>query len=522
MRTTTWSLLTLDRSQLPLALQKGPMAPRPRLQRVFEYLTAVAATCTGWVVSARAQAVFFLAVAALLARAAWIRPALSADVSGLQIPLGLRQADSLSPEQFFHEPGRPRLDSPGGVVLGITALGCLAVLLGPRLLGVVAGLLLCAAVAGNAVIALNQPTLVEWLDRESQEREEAISEVVGAAENSLARNNNSRVEAPPGGEVEMDPAEYVLRGWSYLCYGRWLVVWAAFGILFGSRGAVGRRLSWLLFWTLVAIGLAGAVCWPRLEAEYHWLQAKELEARGDAVAARQALVAATTRFPEFEQLERTWLFAGKLDHEGGNQSPAERFYRAYQLGRHKGQSAPTTHREDLPSRITGTPDHRERRRALTALELLTEEPNGPLDAVVRQRAAWLWTDTGLALYRQNPNLVSASLDYWPHKPRLAAAQDAWKRAATLEPAGRDNAFLLGMVGGRIDPTQPELADRAAGPMLDRIGDRFLKADVLSLLGDVYWESGQFNTARRRYAESSDAFSLPKNVNFLSLKGLGGL
>src|SRR5205807_8744926 len=72
-----------------------------------------------------------------------------------------------------------------------------------------------------------------------------------------------------------------------------------------------------------------------------------------------ALQAAVALFPEFEQLERTWLLAGKLDYRQRRATPAARFFHAYQLGRNKVRPRARAYQQDLPWLIARTQDFRE-------------------------------------------------------------------------------------------------------------------------------------------------------------------
>src|SRR5262249_657320 len=156
------------------------------------------------------------------------------------------------------------------VLLALVALGTAAVLRRPRRLGMVSGLLLAAAIAGNAAAALNHPALVECMDREYEQRRQIVESVniPTMQEDPMAPRANGRIGATgalEGDEQRGDP----VRGWVYLLHGLWLVPWAVAGILFGSTGPLPRRLRHAGGWAGLGMALAGLVCSQRLAAEYY-------------------------------------------------------------------------------------------------------------------------------------------------------------------------------------------------------------------------------------------------------------
>src|SRR5262249_38694618 len=108
--------------------------------------------------------------------------------------------------------------------------------------------------------------------------------------------------------------------------------------------------------------------------------------------------------------------------------------------------------------------------------------------------------------------------------RLMAAQDAWQRAVEVNPAKRDCAFYLGMLRTRLERSQPEQVEADFAPMLKGLADRALRADVLNVLGDAFFEAGRMIEAQRRSVESFDVFSLPGvgKINYRAQRRLGGL
>jgi tetratricopeptide (TPR) repeat protein len=547
------------------------------LQRLLQGL----ATVLEWGVGPRGLALAFLVAATALVLAGWLRPPLSPDLRSIYLPLGLWQA-TLVPEEILHGPRRVPADSAGIVLLVLIAAGAAAVVRRPECLGVVAGLLLCGALAANAALVCNHPTLIEMLDREYEQRRQIASmsaespegNPMSPEENPMAAPNNGRVGlagAPVADEQRAD----LVRGWVYLLYGYWLVPWAVAGIFFGSPGPLSRRLVGATLWAALGSGVAGLVCFQRLHAEYYWCRARALEGEGDAHAAREALRMANTLFPPFEHLERTWLLAGKLDYRQKRPTPFAHFFQAYQLARDKVRARAVAYQQDFPWQIARTQDYREGlytppagydrtltpgladtgtldarvghhlfgleapsstlfqtywfantwelRKAILLMEELLARGGEPHPAV-RHQTARLWTDLGLHYYLRGTIVTDAGLVYSEQDRRLMAAQAAWLRASQISPAKRDSAFYLGMVQTRADRLHPELVEASFAPLLTGLADRALRADVLNVLGDAYFEAGRMIEARRRYVESFDVFNLPgaTKINYRAQRRLGGL
>jgi tetratricopeptide (TPR) repeat protein len=515
-------------------------------------------------VSRRGLPVVFLLLAGGLAVAGWLRPPLTTDISGLHIPIGLGTTPGPSPEVILYGPRRVTADSLGLVLVALIAGAILVVLWRPQRFGMVAGVLMAASIAANAAAALNHPGLIERIDSEYEQWQQIVTVDLQSKTQVLANYPTGRINLV-GQPAENDHRGDPVRGFVYLLYGRWLVLLAGAGVLLAGCSALRRRLACLAGWALLGVLLACAVCFPRLRAEYYWTQAQLLEARCDYAGSRRALQQAVDRYPELGALQRTWLLAGKLDYRLGSVTPRERYFRAYQIARDKEEFRGLATLEDLPWTITAAPDyrqglaplpagldlselpgavgapdflegtpfprgplltayhftlHRGRRQALALMDDLLGE--GHTDPAVREQAARLWTDLGLAYYMDVPVFVDSALDYNPQDRHLGAAEDVWRKAAELGTYRRDCAMYLGTISARVYNTRPDRAEADFGPILNRLGDRVLRADIQATLGDAYFEAGRTLEARRRYAESLDAFCLPTIINFRAQKALGGL
>ncbi len=378
--------------------------------------------------------------------------------------------------------------------------------------------------------------------------------------------------APTGDEQAGDLA----RGWVYLLYGIWLIPYCAAAVLLASPAPrASQRWVRLGLWVLLGIVLAAAACGRRLAAEYYWERARSLEGACDAQAARDAVQTAIRFFPELERLERTWLLLGKLDYLQGRHTLHARLFHAHQLARDKTRPRAVCFREDIPWSIARTNDYREGLVSLPAGYDLTLQPGvadvgardnrrghylqglitpgttlfvtywyaqaweplratflmdevlaagGDRHAALRNEAGRLWTNAGLQYYLRGELLTDEGLVYSEQNLRLSAAEAAWRRAAELDPDRFDCAFYLGTVAARVDRSRPERAQEAFQPLLDGCADRALRADILNIVGDAYFEASRMSEARRRYVESFDVFNMPgvDKINYRAQRRLGGL
>jgi tetratricopeptide (TPR) repeat protein len=520
-------------------------------------------------VSRRGLTVLFFLVAAGLATASWLRPPLSPDLAGTQVPLGLWETNSA--QDLLTGPRRPAADSIGVVLLALVVTGMAIVLWRPARLGRVAGLLLAASIAGNAAAALNHPALVEFMDREYEQRRQIVESLNMATmqEDPMATRDNGRIGpsgALEGDEQRGDP----VRGWIYLRHGRWLVPWALVGVLFGASGSLAMRLRMAGCWAAAGVALAGVVCGRRLAAESYWAQAVRLESTGDDEASARALQTAISLCPEFDGMERTWLLAGKLEHRHGHSTPKEQFFRAYQFARDRNRPRAVASRNGLPWSIRRTADYREGLasppsgfdRSLSAVSSGTGDdrtsfyrPYSPtfVDDVpavrnleqgwaaaltghlqaganlwspppVRDQAARIWADLGMTYYQEGAIFKDTGRTAFQDNRCLGVAEEAWRQACALAPGNRYSQYFLGMARSAMNPDRPESTEAAFRPFLNDTADKALQADILSNVGDAFFCAGRFDEARRRYAESFDLYNMPQldRINYRAQRRLGGL
>ena len=214
-------------------------------------------------------------------------------------------------------------------------------LIRPRLLGVVAGVLVVAAVAGNAIAMFNHPRLLDLLDSEMVQRLQIGTVLRPESEQSLAGNSLSRLEGLQLPKNDNQPeVKWPMPGDSrarQFLPGLLAVVAADLQLflLFSKRLALaqadrhGRRLAERGH--LVGV----AALWPAVLCRVRLVRRRSNGAQsGDLEAARESLARSVAVFPDFADLQRTWLLAGKIDYRRGRTSPEQHFYRVTQLAVH--------------------------------------------------------------------------------------------------------------------------------------------------------------------------------------------
>jgi len=440
-------------------------------------------------VSRRGAAVAFFAVCGLFVVGPWLRPILSFDLRATHIPLAIWQAPDIGPAELLSSPREFRYDSIGAVLLVLIGGGLLVALFKPRMLGICAGVLTCAALAATAEVTLNHPALIDLMDAEVLQRTQLAAILREESEQSLAANSpprTTRLRLPAIDNAPiMDELEYgdMFRGWFYGMYGPWLVFTAAFTVLVQTRGAWQRRLAHLGFWSTAGLALAGAVCSRRLLAEYHWDHAQELERIGSLAAASKSLSTAQQIFPEFTDLDRTWRLAGKIDYRRGWNTREEIYFRIVQLSEQGERAAALS---------------------LTAA-MLARDKTPPL--AVRNLAGVIFADLGRKHLNQG---------------LYVAAQDAYRRVYNVAPYRVDCVVALGAIWMHTDRFNPERIEEFYGQLAQRVGDRLLRADLMERIGHAYFEDNQFAVARDYYQKSLETFAQPKFPNPPAQEGMVGM
>jgi tetratricopeptide (TPR) repeat protein len=106
--------------------------------------------------------------------------------------------------------------------------------------------------------------------------------------------------------------------------------------------------------------------------------------------------------------------------------------------------------------------------------------------------------------------------------KFGAAEQLWGEAVELAPwipaywIG-EAVCVLSANPRRVDEVKAQLL-----PRLDQIGDCFISCDFASILGDAYFDEGEFHAARDMYSNAIEIFQLPKYVNLHAQEGRLGM
>ena len=428
-------------------------------------------------VSRRALALMFLLLSALLTISGWLRPPLSRDLTPLQLPLGIWKGLTDVPDAATAHAAGTRIVSPGMVELAAICVGIAIVAWRPKSAAPVIAGLFSLSLGAYAIVLLNHPLLVESLARELGSRQHLATMIAELNESSVSVIGQARVPVLP-----LEDRSPLWSAWPFRCYGTFLVLQTAIGLLLFLRGTLPRRLGVVALFAVLGIILGAAVCSQRLLAESFWWRAQELERSGRPSAARVCLARSVWIMPDLGHLGRTWLLAGRIDADQGLAGDAARFLQTDRLA----------HAAEWHAAL----DH--------SRALLQTADNS---LAVRRQAAQLYVMAGLGDYRLG---------------QLTAAHDAWRRSHDLDPARLDSVCYLGLLQAKLNRTHPEEAASWLNLALPRLADRLLRADILSSLGDAYFEAGQFAESRAYYRDSLRVYDLPKEINYRGRKGLLGM
>jgi hypothetical protein len=202
----------------------------------------------------------------------------------------------------------------------------------------------------------------------------------------------------------------------------------------------------------------------------------------DSPAALESLEAAVTALPSFQDTRRYWIAAGRIAYRLGHDNHHATYFRAHQLMHH------------------GRYDD-----SKSVLQTLADEPGisrvvGDLMAEILSRKA-----------------VDAVCDNNP-----SGAEVVWKETFSYASWRDVNWIGTGFAMAMASPHPADRIDRMMLPRVDQIGDRLVRSDIISLVGDTYFRDGQFDRARDMYQRSMKVFSLPKYVNVHAQEGLLGM
>lgn len=438
----------------------------------------------GAALSNRGLAIAALLGCVLLASGPWLRPPVSRDFRGWQIPWS-GAGDSFTPRIAAETPRPWSWGSIAVPLIAISAGGAAVALLRPRWTPSAFGLLLAMSLPATAAVLWNHPAMIEFFEAEVRGRialrtvfrSESRDLLVGDSPDRLAERWGKNTKA------ELLPATHPLETpFRYLVYGPWLVVVSAAGVALTTVGGWPTRLGRAAAWGAVGVIVAAAATGPRWLAEYHFAEAAEHESANRLAAADAALDRARDAMPEFASTRRYWLDKGRIAYRQNEPGRFRAFFEAHQLG--------------LANRY------------LEARSVLGER--------VKQ-------DGGETVERELlAEFVSSLAERDGRRGAFASSEDLWEEAAELVPW--TPVYWIGGAATALwgDPGRADEVARLRLSRIDQVGDRVLNSDLASLVGDAYFHTGDFKDARAMYARSLDNFNLPKQVNLRAQRGRLGM
>jgi hypothetical protein len=425
-----------------------------------------------------------LVLAGLLAWGPWLRPPLSRDFRGTQIPWGFSVGSSVDPFDGREIPRERPATGVGAVLLVAVCAGLATLLVWPGATVWVFGGLLVLSTAACSACLFNHPSLIEFLDAETVQRHELRILFRSHHEDLLTGNSPDRTTDLKDRTTWEEPiglrAEVLGTAWRYQMFGPWIVVLAGAALLASIQGSWRRRLAIAALWTLASLGCALLVCHRRGLMEYHLARASALEMKDDHLAAGQELEAAAAIVPSLRHTRRYWLAAGRLGYRLEQEGPAVTYFQAHQLLL-----------DDELDAALGVLKPLADSRARVVADLLGE--------ILGRKALW-------AIVHDQPS----------------AAKKLWNEALEHAPWRYVNWIGMGTAMAMASPHQAQRIEAMLLPKIDQIGDRLVRSDVAAMVGDAYFRDGQFARARQMYELSMSIFSLPKFANTHAQEGMLGM
>ncbi len=450
----------------------------------------------------RGLPIVYLLVLLWLGLGTWLTPPINSDIHALELPLsGSRMTCEASTDLLYGKPGtalpteKPGIvtrlrgalignrkivvASVGTLIVGATALGILLIFIRARFIPHAYGLVTIAMIVGWMVTAMNHTVLVDELDRQTSYRNYLVAVLEATVKPELPLTVASRI----GGGALTSSRGSLLRGTQYIPKSRELAIFLALaGLMLMLRGSMPRRVVLALLWVFAGIGVGGLVTSSRWMAEYAWQSATLADAQGDPDQAEQLARKALTRFPALGELSSTWEFLGKLDWRRGRDTDAARYFLAEQHG----------HWGDQLGMLEGLAD-------LAATDK-------PAPAIFRWRAERT-AAYAMKLFEQD---------------KRDGAREYWNLAHDLDPAQRYLPLFDVLLTAVVERQKPDPLRDAVQPLLRDMPDNTLRCSLQSMLGDLYFECGQFVEARDWYNKSIKSYALPKQINYRAMRGLLGM
>lgn len=435
--------------------------------------------------SNRGLAIITLLGCAWLCISPWFRPAMSRDFRGVHIPWSTLAGQPFFPPYSADVP-RPWLwSSVGAAVLVAIAVAIFLVLARHKNIAIAFGIVLAASIPAVAAALWNHPGLMEFFESEVRQRtvlrevfrQQSEDLLVGTSPDRLVVHGKKNT--PTAYHREMHPLVLPLR---YSLYGPWLVLVAALGVLLATEGELRRRLLHGTQWAALGLLLAVAATWPRWVAEYHLARATSLENANRLAEAEQAVQRAGDAMPTLTYGRRYQLISGRLAYRQGIRDERTAFFIGHQ------HAVVSDYAE---ARAILTPVISQQGDDTAARELLAE--------VIGRMAA--------------EHIVEG--DY-------TSAELTWAEASQVAPWMQGHWLAQTTTSLAANPKLADELQEELLAQLDQVGDRLMHSDVASVIGDAYFNLGDFSKARIMYDRSIDNFHLPKYANLHAQQGRLGM
>ncbi len=456
---------------------------RAVLDRILGWISGVGAA----VVSNRCLALIVLAGCVVLILGPWLRPPISRDFRGPHIPWGEIASPSFLPELATEVPRPWRWNSIAAPLLATVALGAVAILAWPRVMGTVFGLLLALSMPAAAVAVWNYPALIDSFESETRDRTFLRAVFRQQSEHMLSAGTPDRLaqlgDKSSREEMLLERVHALAQPWRYLTYGWYLIGVALVMALVTHRGTWLTRIKRTSVWIAVGLLLAVAATWPRWLAEYHWAQAEVLENANRFAAASQSLESVRRAMPAMAKTRQYWLAKGRLSfRQRQPDNEFQAFFLAHQAV------------------LSGDFD-----RARAVLERYVHGSQGT--------AAERDLLSGILAYRA-AEYVSES--------KYSAAELCWREAAAMAPWKVGYWIAQCAAQLAVAPHRAHEIEQQAVPRLRQVADRMVTSDFHSIVGDAYFVVGDFTRARAMYDRAIELFHLPKYINVHAQEGRLGL
>ena len=393
--------------------------------------------------------------------------------------MGAWEGSEFDPDDLLRK-RRLRWDSIALPLLLVCATGIVCVLIEPRLLHVFCGMVAILGIAGLAALMLNHPRLIEELDNEIIPRRDSRFLMGTHGDFLLSSKTGPRIELRHqyNGFIEFstDP-EDPTHSWFFLAWSPWLVMVALFLAGAAVEGNWKRRFGWVALWSLAGCLLAGVVTSRRLQAEYHWIRAGQMEANNQFAKAHEQLDLVEEAMPSFADTQRMWTARGRLDVRSDRESVEAIVFRARK--KHAGGGA------------------------FELVEIAKRVPS-------RTLTNWA-ADT---LFVRGKYVLAGESE--------TGASSFWAEAYKLAPWRMDCLISHAVALEHAERGSPELLEKLLYPKIPWIGDRLVRADMQSLVGDAYFDAGLVSTARKHYELSMKTFCLPRFINANAQEALLGM